>query len=59
MADQLHLTYCCRLYGLSAFCNRPAVLRKLLSVAAKTEIWNSCEYHFLRKNMEIAKNLKI
>jgi len=30
MADQLHtLTCCCRLYGLSAFSNRPPVLRKL------------------------------
>jgi len=29
------LTYCYRLYGLSAFSNRHAVLRKLLSVSAK------------------------
>jgi len=33
-------------YGLSTFSNRLAVLRKLLSVAVKAEIWNSCEYQF-------------
>jgi len=36
------LTCCYRLYGLSAFCNRHAVLQKLC-VAAKTKICNSCE----------------
>jgi len=47
MADQLlSLTYCYRLYGLSSFSNGHAVLRKLLSVAAKTKIWNSCEYQY-------------
>jgi len=47
MADQLlSFTYCYRLYGLSSFSNGHAVLRKLLSVAAKTEIWNSCEYQY-------------
>jgi len=40
------VAYCYRLYGLSAFSNRHAVLHKLLSVSAKTEIWNSCEYQF-------------
>ena len=49
------LTNCYRRYGLSAFSNRHAVLRTL-SVAAKTEILNSCEYQF---NVKIWKLWKL
>ena len=51
------LTYCYRLYGLSAFSNRYAVLQKL-SVAAKKEIWNSCEYQFNVKIWKLRKTWK-
>ena len=52
------LTNCYRLFGLSAFSNRHAVLRKLLSVAAETEIWNSCEYQFNVKIWKLWKTWK-
>jgi len=52
------IAYCYRLYGLSAFSNRHAVLRKLLSVSAKTEIWNSCEYQFDVKIWKLCKTWK-
>ena len=52
------LTYCYGLYGLSAFSNRHAVLRKRKIVAEKTEVWNSCERHFNVKIWKLWKTWK-
>jgi len=54
MADQL-LQRAARLYGLSAFSNRPTVLGTCNW--GKTEIQNSCEQSVWCKIMEIIKNL--